>query len=109
MSDQISTENAVLHHWKDGVGMRRALAMWAQTDQGCLLLSSYTLWYHKDVGAKESITSNPSRPCRGRFFYLSAVSKVATDTVWRRSQCGPTHSRTVTLLPRMRAIDLTWF
>lgn len=91
MSDQISTENSVLHHWKDGVGMRRALAMWAQTDQGCLLLSSYTLWYHKDVGAKESITNNPSRPCKGRFFlpvcclqsgYWYCVEKVS---VWASS------------------------
>lgn len=40
MSDQISTENAVLHHQRDGVGMRGALVMWAQTDQGCSLLSS---------------------------------------------------------------------
>lgn len=66
MSVKIITENAVLHHQRSGVGMRGALAMWAQTDHGCLLLPSTLCGITK----MRELKNNPSRPCRGRVFFI---------------------------------------
>lgn len=94
-----------------GGGEGRATpGVWKQPRVGfCCLQHLVTLWRYHRTGATGFVIGNLSIPCAGGFICFPSTTKLAAGVGWRRLQWGPVCGISISLLTRMRAMDLSWF